>query len=635
MILTVRSLLLLVLLTTSLPLAAAERILSFDSDIVVLESGNIDVTETIQVQAEGREIRRGIYRDIPTDYRDRFGNRFHSGFELLSIMRDGQSEDYHTEAQSNGLRIYIGNPNRYLKNGVYEYRIRYRMTRQLGFFDQHDELYWNATGNGWVFPIDRITASVSLPGIPVHNSIATEAYTGGKGAKGQDYVSHVDDTGVARFQSTRALPAHQGMTIVVTWPKGYVHEPDTGEKIRYLFKDNLPLMIGMGGLAVLLLYYLLAWHRAGRDPDAGVIMPLYQPPRGYSPASMRFIRRMGYDHKCLASAIINLAVKGYLTLDDSGDSEWVLKKTGKEVDRAPGETALTKHLFKSGDSITLKQTNHRLIGKAVKAQKRSLRTHYESTYFVNNRGYLIPGILISIVLIVASVLTQKDPQALEISAFMSIWLTGWSAGTFMLVYSAWHAWRNALNSGGYGQAISLSLFSLPFVGFWFFGAGMLANATGIGFMISLVLTVAINIFFYQWLKAPTLAGRRLLDKVEGFREYLNVAEADEMAGKQELRDLELFERYLPYALALDVEQAWADRFAGALSRMEAEGESYQPGWYHGHRWNHISPGGFASSLGSGLSSAIASSARAPGSSSGSGGGGSSGGGGGGGGGGGW
>jgi uncharacterized membrane protein YgcG len=629
-----RCLLLLFLIGCSLPLWAAERILDFDSDIVVLASGNIDVTETIRVQAEGSDIRRGIYRDIPTDYQDRFGNRFHSDLELLSVMRDGHSEDYHTEGRSNGLRIYIGNANRYLKNGIYEYRIRYRMQRQLGFFEDHDELYWNVTGNGWIFPIDHITASVSLPNVPA-NVIGTEAYTGPEGAKGQDYISRIDPDGVARFESTRALPAHQGMTIVVTWPKGYVHEPDAGEKIGYLLRDNRSLLIGLGGLSILLLYYLLAWYRAGRDPEAGVIFPLYQPPKGYSPASMRFIRRMAYDHKCLASAIINLAVKGYLSIDDQGDARWVLKKTGKEVEMAAGEAALVKHLFKDGDSITLKQSNHQTIAKAVKAQKRSLRANYESTYFENNRGYLVPGILISIVLIAAAVLAQKDPQALEISAFMSIWLSGWSAGTFALVYSAWHAWRSALNGGGYAQAISLSLFSLPFVGFWFFGAGMLASSTGLGFMITLVATVAINILFYQWLKAPTLAGRRLLDKIEGFREYLNVAEADEMAGRKELRDLKLFEQFLPYAIALDVEQAWADRFAGALARINTGDKAYRPSWYHGSRWSSVSPAGFATALGSGLSTAIASSSRAPGSSSGSGGGGSSGGGGGGGGGGGW
>ena len=632
----IRALMLLVLCAAGLPLQADERILSFDSDIVVLESGALDVTETIRVRAERREIRRGIFRDIPTDFRDRYGHRFHARLELLSVMRDGQFEDSHTEAQSNGIRIYIGHKDRLLKPVDYEYRIRYRMTRQLGFFEDHDELYWNVTGTGWIFPIDQATATVTLPGIPA-NAIHTEAYTGAQGAKGQDYVSRIDVMGRAVFETSRILPANQGLTIVVTWPKGYVVEPTTMDHIGYLLKDNRSLLIGLAGVAVLLIYYLLIWHRLGRDPEAGVIIPLYTPPKGYSPASMRYVERMGYDHKCFASAIINLAVKGYLKIDDEKGDDWLIQKTGNEVEMQPGESALVKRLFASEDYIILKQENHSRISRAIKAQKRSLRRNYEARYFTTNSLFLVPGILISIGLLLASflALTLERPNALEIGGFMSVWLSGWSIGSLALLYATFKAWRQALKGTGYGHAFLLTFFSLPFFGAWLFGAGVLIEATGMGFIFILVLTIAINILFYQWLKAPTLAGRRLLDKVEGFRQYMEVAEADEIVGKTKLDDLTLFERYLPYALALDVEQAWAERFANAMKKMERDGKAYQPGWYHGRGWSHSSPSAFASSLGTGLSSAIASSAQAPGSSSGSGGGGFSGGGGGGGGGGGW
>jgi uncharacterized membrane protein YgcG len=437
--------------------------------------------------------------------------------------------------------------------------------------------------------------------------------------------------GRAVFETSRILPANHGLTIVVTWPKGYVIEPTAMDTVQYLLRDNRSLLIGIAGLAILLIYYLLVWHHFGRDPEAGVVFPLYQPPKDYSPASMRFIERMGYDHKCFASAIINLAVKGYLTIEDDGSDVWVLKKTGKTVELAAGESALNKHLFRDRTHITLEQANHRPIGKAIKAHKRSLRGNYESRYFTTNSLFLVPGLLISVALIVASVLAHDHPDAQAMSGFMSIWLTGWSAGTFALLNKTWTTWR----SGVIGQAIGISFFSLPFVAGWFFGVWMLAQATGAGFIVILVLTIAINILFYQWLKAPTLAGRKLLDKVEGFRQYMEVAEANEMANKQSFNDLSLFERYLPFALALDVEQAWAERFADAMKGMEQQGNAYQPGWYHGRGWRPSNPGAFASSLGAGLSSAIASSAQAPGSSSGSGGGGFSGGGGGGGGGGGW
>lgn len=118
--------------------------------------------------------------------------------------------------------------------------------------------------------------------------------------------------------------------------------------------------------------------------------------------------------------------------------------------------------------------------------------------------------------------------------------------------------------------------------------------------------------------------------------YLSVAEKDSLdALTPGGRTPELFERYLPYALALGVEQAWAQKFADVLSRAAAGGEPYRPGWYSGRSWSSADPTGFASSLGGSLSGAISSSSSPPGSSSGGGGGGSSGGGGGGGGGGGW
>jgi uncharacterized membrane protein len=159
-------------------------------------------------------------------------------------------------------------------------------------------------------------------------------------------------------------------------------------------------------------------------------------------------------------------------------------------------------------------------------------------------------------------------------------------------------------------------------------------------LIVLLTLLALNALFYQLLKAPTRAGRALLDKLEGLRLYLEVAEKDELRFKHPPEKTpELFERLFPYALALDVEQQWADRFTEVFANLEAERRPYSPLWYRGGRFDSRNIGGFASTLGGSLSNRISSSSSAPGSSSGSssfgGGGGSSGGGGGGGGGGGW
>jgi uncharacterized membrane protein len=146
----------------------------------------------------------------------------------------------------------------------------------------------------------------------------------------------------------------------------------------------------------------------------------------------------------------------------------------------------------------------------------------------------------------------------------------------------------------------------------------------------------LNILFYRLLKAPTLLGRRILDQIDGFKLYLGVAEKDRLnLENPPERTPQLFERFLPYALALGVEQAWCEQFAAVLAAAGAGGIEYRPSWYSGASWTGISSTTFATSMSHSLSNAISSASTAPGSSSGGGGGGSSGGGGGGGGGGGW
>jgi len=137
---------------------AEEHVLSYDAQVAIAQDGGLDVVETIRVRAEGDQIRRGIYRDFPTDYHDARGHHYRVGFTLVGISRDGRPEPHHTETMSNGVRIYIGSADVLLDPGEYAYELHYRTTRQLGFFADHDELYWNVTGNGWVFPISLARA---------------------------------------------------------------------------------------------------------------------------------------------------------------------------------------------------------------------------------------------------------------------------------------------------------------------------------------------------------------------------------------------------------------------------------------------------------------------------------------------
>jgi len=171
---------LLVMAMAILPASAMEVIESFHADIDVSKSGRMTVTETIGVMSEGNRIRRGIYRDFPLTFVGDDGAMHRVDFDIVRIERDGNIEDYKTEAIDNGIRIYIGKEDVILPSGRHTFRIVYETGRQIRYFAKHDELFWNVTGNGWEFPIYIASATVKLPeGVKPE---ATVFYTGPFGA---------------------------------------------------------------------------------------------------------------------------------------------------------------------------------------------------------------------------------------------------------------------------------------------------------------------------------------------------------------------------------------------------------------------------------------------------------------------
>ena len=143
--------------------SAEERIHRFVSNVEVAENGLLTVTETISVRAEGNQIKRGIFRDFPLRAEGPDGRTYRVGFKVLSVLQDGREASYFERASGDGVRIYIGDENVFLQPGDYTYTIEYETDRQIRFFDDHDEVYWNATGNEWIFPIDEVVARVILP----------------------------------------------------------------------------------------------------------------------------------------------------------------------------------------------------------------------------------------------------------------------------------------------------------------------------------------------------------------------------------------------------------------------------------------------------------------------------------------
>ncbi|MDH3988415.1 MAG: DUF2207 domain-containing protein [Gammaproteobacteria bacterium] len=548
--------------------SADERILSYHSDILIRADGWIEVTETIRVRAEGNQIRRGIYRDYPTQYEDRFGNDVEVLYEPRSVTRNGQPEDFNSESYRNGVRTYFGRSDRLLQPGEHTYAYRYDAGRMLGFFEDYDELYWNVTGNDSDFPIDSASATVSFAFEVSADTLRQAGYTGLYGATGSAYRSFIGAGSTVRFETTSPLGPHEALTIAVGFPTGMVAEPSQLQRFIWLLSDNLNLLVALAGLAAMLGYYIPVWQNYGKDPEPGVVFTRYEPPEGFSPASLRYIENMGYDNATMTTGVVSLAVKGYLRIE-SDDDEHSLHKLDPGADAPPlstGEQELYEELFDRQTSVTLTDENHEIIGGAKDAHERSLKFDYHKKYFITNGLLNLPPLLIGIFSALAAFL------------------------------------------------VGPSFFVIVVVG------------------LMLVTLIAFAII----LKRPTSLGRSLLDESAGFTDYLEYAEKDDLNLRNPPEKTpQLFEQYLPFALALGVEQQWAEQFNRIFASLSGpNGGAWQPTWYSGS-WNNLDLSSNTSSLSSNLGSAISSSVTPPGSSSGSSGGGFSGGGGGGGGVGGW
>ena len=624
--------------------AQPERILDFDSRIVVAENGSMTVVETIAAYAAGEKIKRGIYRDFPTIYDGPLGTRVEVPFQVVRVLRDGSDEAYHTERRKNGVRVYIGRSDTMLPHGVHTFVLVYTTSRQIGFFADHDELYWNVTGNGWELPIEHASATVVLPEAVPRDRVHLEAYTGFQGARERAYRSSIDPRGGdAHFETTAPLDAQQGLTIVVDFPKGFVHEPTREETWEAFRRSNSGLFVGAAGLLAVLLYYAVAWLLVGRDPRRGTIIPLFEPPLKMAPACVRYALEMGYDKRCFTAAVIDMAVKGVLRIDEE-DGEYTLVRLSDDRSALSLDEKRAAASLLAGERLKLTSARHTTIQKAISSLREALKLQYEGKMFVANRRWVIPGMVLSVLAVIAAALGGPSEQVGPL-VFILIWLSGWTFGVFALLRGVVQAWSAALRPGlsalskigTWGAALFTTAFSLPFVVGEALGLYFMAQMSSVWMPVLLLVLIGSNFLFFDLLKRPTRAGRALMDQIEGFRMYLATAEGERLGQLQSPpRTTELFEKLLPYALALGVENEWSEKFADVLAAAGRDDGGYQPAWYQGSAWSSLGAAGFASSMGSSFSSAIASSATAPGSSSGGGGGGgSSGGGGGGGGGGGW
>ncbi|MEZ5800036.1 MAG: DUF2207 domain-containing protein [Nitratireductor sp.] len=624
---------------------AREEIRSFNAEIKVNADASLDVTEIITVNAEGVDIRRGIYRDIPLSSTDDRGFKDQKGFELLDVMFDGEPSAYHTEWQGRFFRIYIGDADTYIPGGLHTYVIRYRTTRQLRYFDTFDELYWNVTGNFWTFPILAAEARVSLPSGAVATQLA--AYVGAYAESGGAYTAKGEGTSTPVFTLARELNSFEGMTIAVGFTKGVIAKPGEASRWFAWLWSNIGLMILYAGWIFVPVYYLLAWLRVGRDPVMETVIPLFHPPEDLSPAAMSYVHfntfRMAGRGSNLAfiAALLSLGVKRLLLIDESQGGSVTFRRGSNaaevgKLELPGGEKALFSGLLGSRRELELSKSNGKTLLAAQNMFQAAITREYAGKFYRNNIVWFVPGILAGILALILGLFLQ-DPEDAALAIILPALLVG-------ILGCA------AIVGGASIFHFEVRMFVVRFLGLVLVTAGagaivttlyfILTSSSLIAWQVAAVLVfagLAVTALMLFLLGAPTLLGAKVLSRIKGFKLYLETAETNRL----NLRDApqmseELYERYLPYAAGLGVEEPWSRAWSAHLARVAPEREhDYHPAWYSGNSWNSRSIGAATAASVAAVSAAMASAMPQPESSSGSSGGGFSGGGGGGGGGGGW
>lgn len=556
------------------------RILRFDVQIDVQRDSDVIVEETIEVQFTER--RHGIYREIPIRYTDPSGFQYGYDFQLLGVEdQNGRARGVKQTRSGPMVRLRIGDPNR-MVDGVELYVVRYRASDVLRQFAEHDELYWNVTGHLWNTDIAAASVVVRLPEDIASDDLRVTGWAGRFGSKEENVESRVSAPGEVFVSTTGRLDRREGLTIAVAWPPGIVSFPGALARVWRFAMLNLIV------IAPLLALFLLirAYRKHGLDPSIpAAVMVRYEPPPGVSAGTIGTLVDERVDMADITATIVDLAVRGYLTIKTEVEEKFFgLSKTEF--------TSFERNL--QADTSQLLR-HERLVLEGLFETHPTLVT----TEDLKEEFYAeIPGIRAALYdRLVEKKLARGNPQSIR---------------------------RLTV---GLGFLFGLLTFALGLVWASYQGA-IFPNAAFLPVVCGIVVLVLFACFAPA-MPRRTRAGAKAASWAKGFEEFAKRVDSDRME-RDAARDM--FEKLLPYAMALGVARKWSRKFEGIYADA-------RPSWYVGvgHGTDNFSTVHFQESLQSAMSDAGQSMAATP-RSSGSGGfsgGGFSGGGGGGGGGGSW
>ncbi len=531
------------------------------------KQGKLHVVEHIAVYFNGQN--HGLLRAIPKTYR---GHSVRLNIDKVSSDSGAPTALKTTESNDNEV-LRIGDPNRTV-TGEQSYTIEYTVTDVIAFYQDHDELYWDINGDQWAQELQKVQAAIHLPdGL---QAVRQVCYAGSDGSDSQDCTVKTENQTVTAYTNRPLLP-YQTLTTAVGFSKGYFAPATPMDWLR----ENYGHVIGVVVPPLLtFLYAFQRWRRGGKDlKGRGTIVPEYGPPDALTAAEVGVLSSYKFSSREASATIIDLAIRKYLRIIEATEDRLFKDKKNYYFELLkPADSSLKSHeltilkaLFpaqQAGEKIDLSYLKNKFY-KTIRALQKSVPQSLVSDgYFATN--------------------PQKAGRGLMIFGFVLVVVAG-----------VVHSW----SSIGFAAAALI-----------FFGFAVL-------------------------MPKRTDKGVAAKDAIAGLKLYMETAEKDRIAMLQSpdapyaaktdapQQTVQLFEKLLPYAMVLGVEQKWARQFEAIYTTP--------PDWYNGN-WPAFSAVYLASSLDSSMV-AMASSFSAPGSSnsSGLGGGGSAGGGGGGGGGGGW
>ncbi|MFC6268556.1 DUF2207 domain-containing protein [Frigoriflavimonas asaccharolytica] len=610
-----------------------EHILSFHSDISIDKNAQVSIIEKIKVYASGNIIKRGIFRSLPK-YRNINGKEEKIKYNIISVKRDGEEEEYHTESSTSDFQIYVGDKDIFLDPGLYEYEITYKSSNQIGFFSGYDEFYWNVNGNLWDFAVDEISAKVVFPDNA--KILQNSCYTGSYGSSESNCtVNKISDSSIE--WSAKNLQPNEGLTIAVGFAKGLFAPPPPPTDIEKYGVLFAMILTGLG----LLFHFYFQWQKCGVDPEKPTIYPQFNAPQNLSPASIGYLQQGYYSGNMISAAIVSLATQGFLKIieDDKrilgifGGREYSLEKQ-KEQDQtlSKEEINLMNNLFSNGKKrvtfdgkfdediknavddfkVTLSFQHDKFLNKGNNSSKLILPALiivgayiiglFLSFNFTDNDALLGIGVGLGIAVLILTILFSVSYER-----YLSARILFWIISTIMILFIVFISAKNDRSLQNIGFYASYAFIVLGFISF---------------------------VLFQYLIKLPSIEKLETLSLIEGFKMYLGTAEEKTLQFHNSPKMTpQIFEKMLPFAMVLGVDKIWGEKFQNMIKNSAIGQENYQTNWFVG---NSVMNMNFGNTLNSSLSQSIASSATQPSSSgSGSGGGGFSGGGGGGGGGGGW